>query len=345
MPKLSKPAILGGNKAVTLDETEANRYPFITEEDETAVLEVLRSGNLSFHPATRELENDYRQRFGVRHALAHCNGTAGLMAAFFALNLQPGDEVIEPTATFWASVTPMLWLGAIPVFAESEQVRLGLDPIDVESKITPRTRAIVVVHLFGMPSKMTELYDIAERHNLKIIEDASHAHGATWRGRQCGTLGDVSVFSLQSDKLAPAGEGGILLTDSDEIFERAVCLGDMMRMMELPTDTRYLAATTFGMKTRMASLSAAVGRVQLKNLDEHNKRRNDNLVYLSRKLERLGLHTFLPPEHIKRVYFEYMIRYDAEKIQLPAQRFDRQRRRRHFNHRANGHGRVKSNIL
>ncbi len=317
MSNLTKPAILGGDKAVTIDETEANRYPIFTGEDEAAVLEVLRSGNLSFHPATRELENDYRERFGVRYALAHCNGTAALMAAFFALNLQPGDEVIVPTATFWASVTPMLWLGAIPVFAESEQERLGLDPKDVESKITSRTRAIVVVHLFGMPSKMTELYEIARKYDLKIIEDASHAHGAVWRGRQCGTLGDVSVFSLQTDKLAPAGEGGILLTDSDEIFERAVCLGDMMRMMELPNDTRYLAATTFGMKTRMAALSAAVGRVQLKKLDENNQRRSDNLVYLSEKLERLGLHTFLPPEHISRVYFEFMIRYDAEKSAMP----------------------------
>ena len=103
LSNLTKPAILGGSRAVTIDETEANRYPIITEEDEAAVLDVLRSGDLSFHPATRELENDYRQRFGVRHALAHCNGTAALMASFFALNLQPGDEVIVPTATFWAS--------------------------------------------------------------------------------------------------------------------------------------------------------------------------------------------------------------------------------------------------
>ncbi|MBX7174488.1 MAG: DegT/DnrJ/EryC1/StrS family aminotransferase [Pyrinomonadaceae bacterium] len=317
MSKLDNPAILGGEKAVTLDETEANRYPIITEEDEQAVLEVLRSGNLSFHPATRELENDYRERFGVRHALAHCNGTAALMASFLALDLQPGDEVIVPSATFWASVTPMLWLGAIPVFAESETERLGLDPDDVRSKITPRTKAIVVVHLFGLPSKMTELFEIARQHNLKIIEDASHAHGAIWRGRPCGTLGDVSVFSLQTDKLAPAGEGGILLTNDDEIYERAVCLGDMMRMIELPTETRYLAATTFGLKTRMASLSAAVGRVQLKRLDEHNQKRKENIVYLSEKLEKLGFHTFLEPEHLSRVYFEFLIRYDAEINGMP----------------------------
>lgn len=317
MAKLSKPAILGGEKAVTLEQAEANRYPIITGEDEEAVLEVLRDGQLSTHSVTRELENDYRKRFGVRHALAHCNGTSALMASFFGLNLQPGDEVIVPSATFWASVVPMLWVGAIPVFAESEPERLGLDPQDVESKITPRTKALVVVHLFGMPSKMTELFEIARKYDLKIIEDASHAHGAVWRDQACGTLGDVSVFSLQTDKLAPAGEGGILLTDDDEIYERAVCLGDMARMLELPTSTRRLAATTFGMKTRMASLSAAVGRTQLKRLDERNQRRSENLVYLSEKLERLGFHTFLPPEHVSRVYFEFLIRYNTETGGMP----------------------------
>jgi dTDP-4-amino-4,6-dideoxygalactose transaminase len=311
MFEATRPAILGGPRAVTLDETEANRWPIITADDEAAVLDVLRSGELSCHPVTRELEDDYRSLFGVRHAMAHCNGTAALMAAFFALNLQPGDEIIVPSATFWASVAPMLWVGAIPVFAESETERLGLDPVDVERKITKRTRAIVVVHLWGMPSRMTELLDIAARYNLKIVEDASHAHGAVWRGRQCGTLGDVSVFSLQSSKLAPAGEGGMLLTNDDEINERAVCLGDMMRILELESPARRFAATTFGIKTRMAALSAAVARVQLSKLREHNERRNDNLLYLSERLERLGLHTFLAPSHASRVYFEYVIRYTA----------------------------------
>lgn len=318
MSKLIRPAILGGSKAITLNETEANRHPVITAEDETAVLKVLRSGQLSSHPVTSELENDYREMFAARRALAHCNGTAALLASFFALNLQPGDEVIVPSATFWASVVPMLWMGAIPVFAESETERLGLDPKDVERKITGRTRAIVVVHLFGMPSKMTKLLEIAGRYNLKIVEDASHAHGAVWRGRKCGTLGDVSVFSLQTNKLAPAGEGGMLLTNDDEIYERAVCLGDMLRIGELETHARRYAATTFGIKTRMAALSAAVARVQLKHLEERNKRRNDNLLYLSERLERLGFQTFLPPEHISRVYFEYVIRYKNKRGGMPA---------------------------
>lgn len=311
-----RPAILGGAKAVTGDQAAANRWPIITDEDEHAVLDVLRSGELSCHPVTQELEADYRAMFGARHAVAHCNGTAALLAAFFAFNLQPGDDVLVPSATFWASVLPMLWLGAIPVFCESETERLGLDPADVERKITPRTRAMVVVHLWGMPSKMTELYDLARRHNLLILEDASHAHGATWRGRPCGSLGDISVFSLQGSKLAPAGEGGILLTDNDEYHERVILLGDMVRVMQLPTAARRFAATTFGVKTRMAPLSSAVARVQLRHMPERNARRNRNLERLSTRLEQLGIHTYLPPPHVERVYFEFLVRYDARRWKM-----------------------------
>lgn len=314
-----KPAILGGPRAINMDAKSANRWPLLTVEDEEAVLQVLRDGDLSCHPVTRELEKDYRDFFGMRHALAHCNGTAALLAAFFALDLRPGDEVIAPSATFWASVVPMLWVGAVPVFCESELHQLGLDPEDVERKITERTRALVVVHLWGMPSKMNALLDIAKRYELKIIEDASHAHGATYHGKKCGTFGDVSVFSLQSSKLAPAGEGGILLTNHDEYWERAVCLGDMMRIWELDTPTRAFAGTTFGLKTRMAPLSAAVGRVQFRHLQERNDKRNTNLAYLSHHLDQLGFETFLPPTGVERVYFEFLIRYDPNRIVIPTQ--------------------------
>jgi len=311
------PAILGGAPAVTADQTEANRWPVLARDDEEAVLRILRDGNISTHPVIRELEQDYRELTGRKHALAHCNGTAALLAAFFALDLQPGDEILVPSATFWASVLPMLWVGAVPVFCESEPERLGLDPADMERKITPRTRAIVVVHLWGLPCKMTAIGDIARRHGLRIIEDASHAHGASWRGRACGALGDISVFSLQGDKLAPGGEGGVLLTDDDALHERATCLGDITRIIELETAARRFAATSFGIKTRIAPVSAAIARVQLKHLPERNARRNANLAWLSEKLEALGFHTFLAPPHIERTYFEYLIRYDAARIPLP----------------------------
>ncbi|MDH5458374.1 MAG: DegT/DnrJ/EryC1/StrS family aminotransferase, partial [Nitrospinota bacterium] len=167
------------------------------------------------------------------------------------------------------------------------------------------------------PCKMTELFQIAKEHNLKIIEDASHAHGATWRGRSCGTLGDISVFSLQGDKLSPGGEGGIFLCDEYEYFEKAACLGDITRIIELETPAQRFAATSFGIKTRIAPVSAAIARGQLRRLRKNNLRRNGNLRYLSHALEKLGFHTFQEPDHIERVYFEFMIRYNPEKIILP----------------------------
>ncbi|MCZ6448316.1 MAG: aminotransferase class I/II-fold pyridoxal phosphate-dependent enzyme [Alphaproteobacteria bacterium] len=310
------PAILGGRPLVTLDQERATRWPELTREDEEAVLQIIRDGNISTHPVIHELEADYAKFTGMPYALAHNSGTAALLAAFFALDLEPGDEILVPSATFWASVLPMLWHGIIPIFCESEPDRLGLDPMDVEKKITSRTRAIVVVHLWGLPSKMTELYSIAEKHDLKIIEDASHAHGALWRDKACGSLGDITVFSLQGDKLAPAGEGGIFLARDYEYYERAVCFGDITRIIELKTPAQRFAATSFGIKTRIAPMSAALARVQLRHLPERNRRRNNNLVFLSKHLEALGFHTYLPPEHIHRVYFEYIIRYDHARIPI-----------------------------
>ncbi len=311
-----QPAILGGAAAITLDQQEANRWPVLTETDEQAVLQVLRDGDISTHPVIRALEDDYRRYTGMPYALAHNNGTSALMAAFWAIGLQPGDEVLVPSATFWASVLPLVWLGAVPVFCESEKDRLGLDPADMARKITPRTKAIVVVHLWGLPSKMTEIFALAKQHQLKIIEDASHAQGAEWRGRLCGTLGDVGVFSLQGGKLAPAGEGGMLLCRDYQYWERAVCFGDITRIIELDTPARRYAATSFGIKTRIAPVSAAIARGQLHRLNQHNCQRNANLAYLSAGLEQLGIHTFQPAAHLKRVYFEYLVRPDLAAIGL-----------------------------
>lgn len=312
-------ALLGGPKTVTADQTEANRWPIITEEDERAVLEVLRSGALSINPVVAQLEDDYRQRFGVEYALAHNNGTGAIHAALHAFDLQPGDEVIVPSATWWASVMPVLHMGAVPVFAETDEQCLGLDPEDVERRITDRTKAMVIVHLFGMPSKIDELLEVARRHNLKVLEDASHAHGATYHGKPIGTFGDAAVFSMQANKLVPSAEGGVLLTNDRSIWEQSIRYGHYERLLPM-TDSpnRRYAATGFGHKFRMSPLSAAVARTQFGRLDERNARRNENCTYLSKKLEQLGcFNTFLAPQGVQRTYFELLIRYDDTKTGLP----------------------------
>ena len=311
------PAILGGDQAVTADHAKANHWPIISNEDEQAVLDVLRSGKLSINPVVGELENDYKKLTGRVFALTHNNGTSAILAGLHALGMTPGDEVIVPSATWWSSVMPILHCGCIPVFAEIESECLGLDPEDIERKITSRTKAIVVVHLFGMPSKMDAIKAVADKHGLKILEDASHAHGATYKGKPIGSFGDVSVFSMQGNKLVPSGEGGVLLCDSQEYYESATRLGHYERLLDLESENRYFAATGFGFKFRMAPMSAALARTQLQHLFERNKRRNENCIYLSEKLVELGIEPFLAPEHVTRVYFEFLVRYNEDETGLP----------------------------
>lgn len=311
------PAILGGEPAVSIDQTEALRWPLIDEQDEDAVLDVLRSGHLSLHPIVEELENQYKERTGRQFALTHNNGTSAILAGLQALGIQPFDEVIVPSATWWSSVMPVLHCGGVPVFAELEPDCLGLDPEDVERKITDKTKAIVIVHLFGMPSKLDELIAVAKKHDLKILEDASHAHGAVYKGKPIGSFGDVSIFSMQGNKLCPSGEGGILLCDNEDMWETAVRLGHYERLVNLESNNKYFAATGFGYKFRMAPMAAALAVSQLSRMDERNARRNENCIYISKKLEALGIDTFLAPEGIDRVYFEFLVRYDETKMGLP----------------------------
>jgi perosamine synthetase len=293
----------------TVAHKSATDWPAFDQEAEEAVLRILHDGNVSTHGVIRELERSFAEFAGRRHALAHNNGTAALLAAFHSLDLQPGDEVLVPSATFWASVLPMVWCGLVPIFCESELDTLGIDPNDMRHRITPRTRAAVIVHLFGLPCKVREIQQVCDEFGLKIIEDASHAHGASVNGKPCGSFGDISVFSLQGDKLVPAGEGGVLLTDSDEYHERALCLGDITRIIELETPARRFAATSMGIKTRMAPMSAALGCVMLRRLPQTNAVRNHNHLELSDTLEKLGFDCFLPPNGVERVYFEFLIRH------------------------------------
>jgi dTDP-4-amino-4,6-dideoxygalactose transaminase len=294
---------------ITIAQEDFLKWPVFTAADEAAVLRILRDGNVSTHPVIRELEDDFRDFTGRAHALAHCNGTAALLAAFHSLGLQPGDEVLVPAATFWASVLPMVWCGLVPVFCESEFETLGIDPVDAARRITPRTRALVMVHLWGLPCKVDELRKLADEHGLKIIEDASHAHGASVDGVPCGRFGDVSVFSMQGDKLVPAGEGGVYLTDNDEYHQRALCLGDIKRIIALPPPGRRFAATGFGIKTRIAPMSAALGRAMLARLPETNAVRQCNHELLAAALEPLGFDCFPAPPGTTRVYFEFIIRH------------------------------------
>jgi perosamine synthetase len=329
-------AVLGGRPAITLDQTEAARWPLVEAEEMAAVQEVLAGGEWSTGPAAHRLEGEFAAYHGVRYALSTNNGTAALHGAFFALGLGPGDEVISPSATYWATAMPVLTCGAIPVFADVDPETLCLDPADVERRLTPRTRAIVVMHSGGMPCEMDPLLELARRHGLRVVEDASHAHGATYKGKKVGTFGDVAAFSLQTSKLCPAGEGGLLLTDDEALLRRATALGHYERLGRRPAaaagheegseadEYGRFRHTSFGHKYRISPLNAALGRVSLAKLDERNRRRNAGIQHLLDGLSEVpGLTPQRVPSYVRRVYYgQPRVRYDAAEFGgLPIERF------------------------
>ncbi len=277
-------ALLGGKPVVTEIPEDLFTWPIITREDEEAVLGVLRAGQMSGIALTQEFERDYERWSGAKHALGFNNGTASLLAAMFAVGVGEGDEVICPATTYWASALPAFSLGATVVFADIDAETLCLDPVKLERHITPRTKAIVVVHYLGHPAEMDAIMEIARRRGVKVIEDVSHAHGALYKGRMAGTLGDVAGYSLMAGKSLAVGEGGMLTTNDREIYERAVAFGHYERFgdeIESAALRPYAGLPLGGVKNRMHQLSSAVGRVQLRHYDERTReiRRAMNLFW------------------------------------------------------------------
>ncbi len=264
----SELALLGGPKAVQTDPEDMFTWPIITEEDEQAVLEVLRRGGMSGTDVTQEFERDFADWHGVEYAVGHSSGTAALQAAMWACGVGVGDEVIGPSLTYWASVLPAFSLGAGIVFGEVDPMTLCLDPNDLENRITERTKAIIPVHYCGYPCDMDAIMEIAEKHDIKVIEDVSHAHGAHYKGRLVGTIGHCAGFSVMSGKALAVGEGGMFTTNDRLLYERVVAWGHYGRTKEVcqdPSLKPFAGLPWGGYKYRMHQLSSACGRVQLKH--------------------------------------------------------------------------------
>lgn len=263
---MSTLAIYGGPKAVQTDPGDIFAWPIITREDEGATLDILRAGKMSATDVTVEFEKEFAEWHGVKYALAHNTGTAALHAAMFGCHVGVGDEIICQSMTYWASALQALNLGATIVYAEIDPDTLTLDPADVERKITKRTKAIMAVHYCGYPTDMDPLMEVANRHGIQVIEDVSHAHGALYKGRLAGTIGHVGAMSVMSGKALPVGEGGLLITNDREIYERAIAFGHYERtgQIEHPELKPFSGLPLGGFKYRMHQISSAVGRVQLK---------------------------------------------------------------------------------
>jgi perosamine synthetase len=258
-------ALLGGEKSVQTERPDLFAWPIITERHEQAVLDVLRDRKMSGIEITKEFERKYARMLGRKYGLAYNNGTSAILGAMYGLGIGLGDEVICPSITYWASVAQAYNLGATPVFADVDPETLCIDPGDIEHRITPRTKAIVVVHYAGMPAEMDAIMEIARRHNLKILEDASHAHGTLYKGKEVGTFGEAAAFSLMTGKALAIGEGGILFTDDRSIYERAILFGHYIRHDEITLEelTPFVGLPCGAAKHRMHQLSAAFGLVQL----------------------------------------------------------------------------------
>jgi perosamine synthetase len=305
-------ALHGGAPAITLAEDGLN-WPLTGEAEIAAIADLVRRGELSISPLTRQFEEEFRTFIGRDYALATNNGTSAGHSAFFALGPQPGDEVICPSFTYWASVVQVLNLGGVPVFAEIEPESLNIDPADIEHRITPRTRAIVAVHLLGRPCEMDPILAIARQHDLIVIEDCSHAHGAKYRGRMIGSLGHMAFFSFQTSKLMVGGEGGMLLTDNLGYYERAAWLGHYERIPELSEAYRKYHRTGLGFKYRIHPLAAAIALVQLQRLEDNNIRRRENLEYFLDGLRPLRCWKIpRTPSYMERTHYGCWIHYDRE---------------------------------
>ena len=268
-----KLAILGGSPVIPADAPKDYlfKWPIITKEDEDAALEVIRSGNFSGTDISMKLEEEFAAWQGTKHAVAFCNGTQALAAAMFAAGLGAGDEMICTTKTYWASVTPALIFGIKPVFCNINEM-LSMDPNDLERCITPRMKAIMVVHYMAYPCDMDPIMEFANKHNLIVIEDVSHAQGGYYKGKKLGTFGKVAAMSMMSGKSLAAGECGMLVTNDTAVYERALAYGHYERNTEKYVRSEDLVPfhglPLGGVKARLNQVSAAIGRVQLKNYDE-----------------------------------------------------------------------------
>ncbi len=293
-------ALLGGSRAVKTDPADMFTWPIVTKEIEESVLEVLRAGKMSDIDVTQRFEEEFAKWHGVKYALAHNNGTSAIHSAMFGLGIGHGDEVICPSITYWASCLPVYSLGGTVVFADIDPETLCIDPKDIEHRITERTKAIIAVHYTGMPADMDAIMDIARRHRLKVIEDVSHAHGALYKGKLVGTIGDVACFSIMSGKSFAAGEGGMMITNDRRVYERAIIFGHYERHSSAIQfeDLKAGAGLPWGgYKYRIHQLTSAVAIVQLRKYREEMEEIDRAMNYFWDQLEGTpGIRAHRPPK-------------------------------------------------
>ena len=307
-------------------------YNMIGEEEKAAVMQVLDSGVLSGFAAQPNsehyggvwiegLEEDYCKRFGVKHAIAVNSATTALHASLAAMGIGPGDEVIVPPHTMSASATAVLFTGAVPIFADIEADYFCIDPQSVEANITPYTKGILGVNLFGQPASLVKLKKIAEKHGLFLLEDNAQAPGATIEGRWTGTVGDAGVFSLNRHKAMQCGEGGVIVTNDDRIAEVSRLVRNHGEVLVQDLGVQNIV-NAVGLNYRMTNMEAAVAKVQLGRLDAINTPRVELANALRESLSEIeGMEPCQVREDCTHVYYFFPIKYNEKATGLPRDLF------------------------
>ncbi len=276
--------------------------PCIGAEEKRAVAEVLDSGMLAQGKKVAEFEKKFAEFIGVKHTIATSNGTTALHAVLLAHNITMGDEVITSPFSFVATANAIKMAGATPVFVDIDENTFNLNPTLIESAITPKTKAIMPVHLFGLPAEMDKIKVIAQKYNFIIIEDACQAHGAEFQGKKVGSFG-TGCFSFYATKNMTTGEGGMITTDDDEVAAK------IRKIINHGSERRYFH-DMLGYNYRMTDIAAAIGIEQLKKLESFNKKRKENAMYLNTKMKGIaGL--VLPPEE-NHIFHQYTLRITPE---------------------------------
>lgn len=286
--------------------------PYITKKEEKYILDVLRSGNLSLGPKYKEFEKKFAKFIGTKYACAVSSGTAGLHLALIAANIKRGDEIITTPFSFVASANAILYVGAKPIFVDIEPVTYNIDPAKIEEKITKKTKAILVVHIFGQPCEMDPILKIAKKHKLKIIEDACESLGAKYKGKNVGTFGESAVFAFYPNKQITTGEGGMIVTDSRKIYDLCCSLRNQGRAENM----QWLDHERLGYNYRMDEMSAALGVAQMEKINFLIKERQKIANLYNKYLSRYSNFIQIPivKKNRTHTYFVYVARLKNSKI-------------------------------
>lgn len=291
-------------------------WPTFAEDEVAKAVQVLTSGKVNYWTGEegKLFEAEYAKATGTKYAVALMNGTVALEAALAALEIGPGDEVITTCRTFIASASCVIMRGATPVLADIDPVSQNITAETIQKVLTPRTKAIIVVHLAGWPCEMEAITTLAKQHQLYVIEDCAQAHGAQYKNRYVGALSDVAAFSFCQDKIiTTGGEGGMITTDNPAIWEKIWSLKDHGKSYEAvfkkqhPLGFRWLHES-FGTNWRMTEIQAAIGRIQLNKLPVWMKIRQRNAAILNEHFQAIpALRVTTPPPHIEHAYYKYYV--------------------------------------